>query len=54
MAAENVVVELLKAKCFPILLYGMEACPLTKTLLNSLNYVISSSLRKFFNVIMFE
>ena len=31
VASDNVVVELLKTKCFPILLYGMEACPLTKT-----------------------
>ena len=50
LASENVVVELLKTKCFPILLYGMEACPLTKTQINSLNYVISSSFRKIFNV----
>jgi len=50
VASENVVVELLKTKCFPILLYGMEACRLTKTQINSLNYVISSSFRKIFNV----
>ena len=50
VASENVVVELLKTKCLPILLYGLEACPLTKTQLNSLNYVISSSFRKIFNV----
>ena len=29
---------------------GMEACPLTKTQINSLNYVISSSFRKILNV----
>ena len=46
VASENVVVELLKIKCLPILLYGLEACPLTKTQLNSLNYVIYSSFRK--------
>jgi len=39
-ASENVV-ELLKTKCLPILLYGLEACPLTKTQLNSLNNAIS-------------
>ena len=50
VASENVVVELLNTKCLPILLYWLEACPLTKTQLNSLNYVISSSFRKIFNV----
>jgi len=54
VASENVVVELLKTKCLPILLYGLEACPLTKTQLNSLNYVISSSFRKIFNVRSYE
>jgi len=34
VASENVVVELLKTKCFPILQYGTEACSLTKTQLN--------------------
>jgi len=46
LASENVAVELSKTKCLPILLYGLEACPLTKTRLNSLNYAISSSFRK--------
>ena len=50
MASENVVVELLKTKCFPILLSGMEACSLTKTHINSLNYVVSCSFRNIFNV----
>ena len=42
VASENVVVELLKTKCLPVLLYGLEACPLTKTQFKSLNYAISS------------
>ena len=50
VASENVVVELLKTKCLQILSYGLEACRLTKTQLNSLNYAISSSFRKIFNV----
>jgi len=50
VASEHVVVELLKTKCFRILLYDMEACPLTKTQINSPSYVISSSFRKIFNV----
>jgi len=46
VASENVVAELLKTKCLPILLCGLEACPLTKTQLESLKYAISSSFRK--------
>jgi len=46
----NVVVELLVINCLPILLYGLEACPLTKTQLKSLNYASSSSFRKIVNV----
>ena len=49
-ASENVVAKLLKTKCFAISLYGLEACPLTKTQVNSLSYAISSSFRKIFNV----
>ena len=29
-ASEDVVLELIKSKCLPILLYGLEACLLTK------------------------
>ena len=29
-ASEEVVLELIKTKCLPILLYGLEACPLNK------------------------
>jgi len=31
VASANVVVDVLKTKCLPILLYGLEACSLTKT-----------------------
>jgi len=31
VASENVVVELLKTKCLPILLCALGACPFTKT-----------------------
>ena len=50
VASANVVVKLLKTKRFPILLYGLDACRLTKTQLSLLNYAISSSIRKMFNV----
>ena len=37
-----------KSKCLPVLLYGLEACPLTKTHLQSLDFVIN----RFFNEII--
>ena len=46
----DVVIELLKTKCMPILLYGLDACPVSPRQLRSLNYVIVSCGRKFFNV----
>jgi len=49
VASENVPVELLKTKCLPILLCGLEACPVTKTQLKSLNYAVASSFRQIFN-----
>jgi len=36
-------------KCFPVLYYGLEACPLRKSQYNSVDYVINSSLRKVFD-----
>jgi len=47
VASENVVVELLKTKCLPILLYGLEACPLTKTQLKSQNVPNASKMQTF-------
>jgi len=50
VALENVVVELLETKCLTILLYGLETCPLSKTQRKSLNYAVSSSFIKNYNV----
>jgi len=50
VATENVVVELLKKKCLPVLLYGLEVCPLSSSRLKSLNYAAVSSFKKIFNV----
>jgi len=35
-ASEEVTLHLVKSKCLPILLYGLDACPLTKSNLQSL------------------
>ena len=50
LASADVVIELLKTKCMPILLYGLDACPVSPRQLRSLNYVIVSCGRKIFNV----
>ena len=44
------MIELLKTKCMPILLYGLDACPVSPRQLRSLNYVIVSCGRNIFNV----
>jgi len=43
-SSEEVLLQLVKSKCLPILLYSLEVCPLTKTDLKSLDFVIN----KFF------
>ena len=48
VAHENVVIELLKAKCLPNLYYGLEACPINKSQIMSLNFVLNSAFRKIF------
>ena len=40
VAPENVVIDLLKCKCLPALLYSLEACRLKKAQIKSLNLVV--------------
>ena len=48
-ASEEVILELIKSKCLPILLYGLEACPLNKTNLRSLDFSVNRFFMKLFN-----
>jgi len=48
IASEEVTLQLLKSKCLPVLLYGLEACPLTKADIYSLDFVINRFFMKFF------
>jgi len=48
IASEEVTLQLLKSKCLPVLLYGLDACPLTKANLNSLDFVINRFFMKLF------
>jgi len=44
IASEESVIKLIKGKCLPILLYGLDTCPLKKADLRSLDYVTTISL----------
>ena len=46
--SEEVVLELVKCKCLPILLYGLECCPLNKTDVKSLDFAVTRFLMKLF------
>ena len=49
IASNEVIIQLIKTKCFHVLFYGLEACPLRKSQYNSIDYVINSSFRKVFD-----
>ena len=48
VVSEEVTVELLKVKCLPVLLYGLEACPISDKQFNSLDFVLKGCFRKIF------
>ena len=45
-ASEEVVLELIRTKCIPILLYGLEVLPLYQYQLRSLDFVINRPLHE--------
>ena len=47
-ASEEVILQLLNSKCMPILLYGFEACHITKSELSSLDFVVNRFFMKLF------
>jgi len=49
IASEEVILQLIKSKCIPALLYGLEACPLKKSDLHSLDFVVNRFCMKLFN-----
>jgi len=42
------IIQLLKAKCLPCLYYGLEACPLNKSQIKTLEYTLNSAFKKIF------
>jgi hypothetical protein len=47
-ASEEVILQLLISKCFPVLLYGLEVCPVTATDIHSFEFVLTRLLMKLF------
>jgi len=47
-APEDVILELIRSKCLPALLYGLEACPLQKSNVGSLDFVVNRIFIKLF------
>jgi len=45
---ENVTLQLIQSKCVPALLYGLDACPLNKSDINSLDFVVNQFFMKLF------
>ena len=48
-ASEEVVLSLIKSKCLPCLLYGLDACPVNKTEARSLDFSVTRILMKIFH-----
>jgi hypothetical protein len=57
-ASEEVVVKLIQMKCIPVILYGLDCCPLNASDKHSLDFVLTRSLMKLFqtgsNVVITE
>jgi len=41
IASEDITLQLINTKCIPILLYGLKECPLLKSDLSSLDFVVN-------------
>ena len=46
-ASEEVILQLVRTKCMPVLLYGLEACPLRKSDCSSLDFVVNRFIKLF-------
>jgi len=48
IASDDVLLQLVETKCIPALLYGLDACPINKAQINSLQYAVTGMLMKLF------
>jgi len=53
-ASEEVVIKLITTKCLPILLYGLDACPVSTTDKHSLDFVMNRTFMKVFRTSSIE
>jgi len=53
-ASEEVIVKLLTAKCLPVFLYGLEACPLTLSHKRSVDFVMTRTFMRIFKTSSIE
>lgn len=49
MASEDVILSLIESKCLPAMFYGLEACPVNSSQINSLEFSLTSTLMKTFS-----
>ena len=49
IVSEEVTLHLMKSKCIPVLLYGLEVCPLNVSDMRSLDFVINRFFMKLLN-----
>jgi len=47
-ATEDVILQLIKSKCMPVLMYGLEVCPLRVSDENSLDFVVNRFFMELF------
>ena len=50
IAYENIIIQLLNSKCIPDLYYGLEASPVNKSLVKSLQFAINSCFTEIFQI----
>jgi len=48
VANEEVIIQLIKSKCIPVLVYGLEVCQLTTSDLKSLDFPVNRFFVKLF------
>ena len=48
ISSEEVILQLINSKCIPMLIYGMGVCPLTKSDLRALDFVVDRFFMKLF------
>ena len=47
-SSENVILQLIRSKCMPALLHGLEACPFRLSDYNSVDFVVNRFFMKLF------